>query len=68
MSVLFIAVPVALLIALIAIITFTIQVRSGQYDDLQTPAQRVLFDDIETVTGNNEPQTVASTNQSKPNL
>ena len=45
MSVLFIAVPVALLIAMLAIITFVRQVRSGQYDDLETPAYRMLFDE-----------------------
>lgn len=45
MSVLYIALPVALIIALLAIITFTVQVRSGQYDDLETPALRILFDD-----------------------
>ena len=45
MSVLYIALPVALAVALISIITFVVQVRSGQYDDLETPAQRMLFDD-----------------------
>ena len=45
MSVLFVAVPVALAIALFAVIAFVFQVRSGQYDDLETPAIRILFDD-----------------------
>ena len=45
MSVLFVAIPVALVIAAIAIVTFVVQVRSGQYDDLETPAHRILFDD-----------------------
>ena len=45
MSVLFIAIPTALLVAGIAIVTFVIQVRTGQYDDLETPPQRILFDD-----------------------
>jgi cbb3-type cytochrome oxidase maturation protein len=45
MSVLYIALPIALIVALIAIITFVVQVRSGQYDDLETPPQRMLFDD-----------------------
>ncbi|MCP4099098.1 MAG: cbb3-type cytochrome oxidase assembly protein CcoS [Planctomycetaceae bacterium] len=48
MSVLYIAVPLALVVALIAIIAFVFQVRGGQYDDLQTPAHRVLVDDVET--------------------
>jgi len=45
MSVLYIAIPVALVIALIAIVTFVILVRTGQYDDLDSPPQRMLFDD-----------------------
>ena len=45
MSVLYIAIPVALVIALVAIITFVALVRSGQYDDLETPPRRMLFDD-----------------------
>ncbi len=45
MSVLFIAVPTALVIAFLAVIAFVLQVRSGQYDDLETPAQRMLYDD-----------------------
>ncbi len=47
MSVLYIAVPVALLVAAVAVVTFVIQVRDGQYDDLDTPARRILFDDVE---------------------
>ena len=46
MSVLYIAIPVALFIALIAIVAFVVQVRSGQFDDLETPARRILFDDL----------------------
>lgn len=45
MSVLYVALPIALVVALIAIITFVLLVRSGQYDDLDTPPQRMLFDD-----------------------
>lgn len=47
MSVLYIAIPVALVIALIAVLAFVAQVRNGQYDDLETPAQRMLFDDVQ---------------------
>ena len=45
MSVLYIAIPVALLVATATVIAFALQVRSGQYDDLETPAMRMLFDD-----------------------
>ena len=47
MSVLYIAIPVALVVALIAVIAFVAQVRNGQYDDLETPARRMLFDDVD---------------------
>jgi cbb3-type cytochrome oxidase maturation protein len=47
MSVLYIAIPVALVVALIAVIAFVAQVRNGQYDDLETPAHRMLFDDVD---------------------
>ena len=45
MSVIFIAIPVALLVAAFFIVAFVIQVQSGQYDDLETPPHRMLFDD-----------------------
>ena len=47
MSVLYVAVPVALIVALVAVIAFVVQVRTGQYDDLETPAHRMLYDDID---------------------
>ena len=45
MSVLYIAIPIALIVAALAVIAFVAQVRSGQYDDLETPARRMLHDD-----------------------
>ncbi len=56
MSVLYIGLPVALLLAVIAVITFVIQVRNGQFDDLETPPRRMLFDDVE-VKPNEDPET-----------
>ena len=50
MSVIYIAIPVALVLAFLFVLAFVMQVKSGQYDDLQTPAQRMLFDD-EPTTG-----------------
>jgi cbb3-type cytochrome oxidase maturation protein len=46
-SVVYVALPVALLIALAAVIAFVIQVRNGQFDDLESPPRRMLFDDVE---------------------
>jgi len=47
MSVLYIALPIALVLAVIAVIAFVLQVRGGQFDDLETPPRRMLFDDVE---------------------
>jgi cbb3-type cytochrome oxidase maturation protein len=46
-NVLFFAIPMALFISLIAVIAFVYQVKSGQFDDLETPPRRILFDDVE---------------------
>jgi len=37
--------PLALLVAGIAVAAFIWAARSGQFDDLETPAVRILFDD-----------------------
>jgi cbb3-type cytochrome oxidase maturation protein len=47
MSAVYIALPVALLLAVAGVIAFIWAARSGQLDDLETPGQRVLFDDEE---------------------
>jgi cbb3-type cytochrome oxidase maturation protein len=43
----FVLLPLALLIAAIALAFFIWAARSGQFDDLETPAVRILFDDEE---------------------
>ncbi len=45
MAVLYIAIPIALIIAGCFVAAFIWAVRSGQMDDLETPAMRMLFDD-----------------------
>jgi cbb3-type cytochrome oxidase maturation protein len=45
MSVLFLAVPVALALAFAAVLAFLWAARSGQLDDLSTPPLRMLLDD-----------------------
>jgi cbb3-type cytochrome oxidase maturation protein len=44
---LFVLLPLALCIAAIAVGFFIWAARSGQFDDLETPAVRILFDDEE---------------------
>lgn len=45
MSVLYIVLPLALLIAGAAVAAFAWTVKSGQLDDVDTPPRRILFDD-----------------------
>jgi cbb3-type cytochrome oxidase maturation protein len=47
MSALYIALPVALLLALVGVAAFIWSVRSGQMDDLETPALRIFGEDDE---------------------
>lgn len=61
MNAIFVLLPLALLIAGIAVALFIWAVRSGQFDDLDTPPVRILFDD-ETPTGDRrrDPDSVAA--------
>ena len=45
MSVIYIVLPLAMLVALGAVFVFIRAVRHGQFDDLETPGMRVLHDD-----------------------
>ncbi len=45
MSVIFVVLPLALLIVGAAVFAFVWSARSGQFDDLDTPAVRMLHDD-----------------------
>lgn len=47
MSVLYLVVPLAILLAGVAVAAFVWATRRGQFDDLQTPAIRALQDDSE---------------------
>ena len=47
MEAIFVLLPLALLIAAIAVGFFIWAARTGQFDDLDTPAVRILFDDEE---------------------
>lgn len=54
MAVIFFILPLALLLAAAAVYAFVHAARAGQYDDLDTPAVRMLVDDdpasVTTVT------------------
>lgn len=44
MNVLFLLIPVSLILLVLAVAVFFWAVRSGQFDDLDTPAYRILMD------------------------
>lgn len=45
MTVLYIVLPLALLLVGAAVVGFILAARSGQFDDLDTPARRMLIDE-----------------------
>lgn len=51
MSVIYIVFPLALLIVAIGVAAYVWATRSGQLDDLETPALRMLHDDSDTAHG-----------------
>jgi cbb3-type cytochrome oxidase maturation protein len=45
MSILYLIIPVSILLVMVIIWIFLWAVRSGQFDDLEGPAHRILMDD-----------------------
>ncbi len=45
MEILYLLIPIAVVVAAVAIGFFVWTVRSGQYDDMDGPAHRILMDD-----------------------
>ena len=45
MSVLYVALPIALALGAAGMVACVLCIRGGQYDDLETPAVRILIDD-----------------------
>ena len=45
MNIIFVSIPISLLLLAIAIWAFFWAIRSGQYDDLDTPAYSILLDE-----------------------
>jgi cbb3-type cytochrome oxidase maturation protein len=54
MSVLYVALPVALLIAAGALAAFAWSLQDGQLDDLDTPPYRAIYDDVPRHRGSPE--------------
>lgn len=45
MNIIFLLIPLGLVMLVAAVVAFFWAVRSGQFDDLETPAWRILLDD-----------------------
>ncbi|MCB1720870.1 MAG: cbb3-type cytochrome oxidase assembly protein CcoS [Rhodospirillales bacterium] len=50
MSILIYLIPIALFLGLLGLAAFIWSLKSGQYDDLDGAAQRILFDEEKTLT------------------
>lgn len=59
MNIFYLLIGVSLLVALVFLGAFIWAVRTGQFDDNETPSIRILFDDdkIDNETDNNKEQT-----------
>ncbi|MCP8897884.1 cbb3-type cytochrome oxidase assembly protein CcoS [Gilvimarinus xylanilyticus] len=55
MNSLFFLIPIALIFVAIAVRALFWAINSGQYDNLDTEAHRILFDDDKPVRGKSEP-------------
>lgn len=51
MEIIFLLLPISVLLAFIALFGYIWSVKSGQLDDLETPAIRAIFDDEEENDG-----------------
>lgn len=45
MEILYLLIPLAIILMIVALLFFTWTVKSGQYDDMEGPAHRILMDD-----------------------
>lgn len=55
MSVMYVALPVAILLGGAALIACVMCIRGGQFDDLETPSVRMLIDDEATADKDQKP-------------
>ena len=47
MEIIFLLLPISVLLGLVALAGYVWGVKSGQFDDVETPAMRAIFDDQE---------------------
>jgi cbb3-type cytochrome oxidase maturation protein len=54
MNIMFLLIGASLLAALVFLFLFVWAVKKGQYDDIYTPSVRILFDDNDTMSKNQQ--------------
>jgi cbb3-type cytochrome oxidase maturation protein len=57
MDALYLLIPIALGVMVVVVMAFIYTVKSGQYDDLEGPAHRILMDDDDPRIPGNRPKT-----------
>lgn len=55
LDVLYLLIPASIALALVALALFLWAIHTGQFDDLETPAIRILFDEEPDVPGEQRP-------------
>lgn len=66
MDILYLLIPLAVIIMIIAVAAFMWAVKSGQYEDLEGPAHRILMDDDDPrIPTTRAPETPARPDASK---
>ena len=65
MSVVFLVLPLALIVVLVAVAAFAWAARRGQFDDLETPAIRMLHDEDAQPRREQEPKDEAAEEDEK---
>ena len=61
MDIIYVLVPLSIVLILIAILIFSWAVKGGQFDDLDSPAHRILFDDDDHLIDRKESPTKTDT-------
>ncbi len=64
MESLYVLIPIGIIVMLIVVVGFILTVRSGQYDDLDGTAYRILMDDDDPrIPGNEKKVTISKENR-----
>lgn len=66
MTILFLLIPLGLLLLAAAVAAFFWAVKSGQFDDMDTPAWRVVLDDDRAPPRRKRPEAEADTGRDPP--